>query len=116
MTDAVQHQELAAGRWRALSLFEQLANIGSEVSRANRWLTRNPDLARGAVFRALELLDLTLDDPRLRSVPHRLREIARVREVLADHYEGDNQYGCTGASLQRYFDAYALAIRTRSRP
>ncbi len=26
-------------------------------------------------------------------------------------FEGPNQYGATGASLQRYFDAYALAAR-----
>jgi hypothetical protein len=26
-----QHQSLASGRWRSLSLIEQLANIGSEV-------------------------------------------------------------------------------------
>ena len=107
----IQHRDLAGGRWLQLSLFEQLANIGSEVSRANRWLPRNRDLARAAVFRALELLDLTLDDPRLRATPHRLREIARLREVLADHYEGDDQYGCTGESLQRYLDQYASGLR-----
>ncbi len=31
--------------------------------------------------------------------------------LLADHYEGENQYGCTGESLQRYLDAYAMAMR-----
>ncbi|HEX9369081.1 MAG TPA: hypothetical protein VF921_20795 [Vicinamibacterales bacterium] len=110
MTD-VQHRDLAAGRWWELSLYEQLGNVGSEVSRANRWISRNPDVARGAVYRALELLDLTLADPRLREAPARLREIARAREVLADCFEGPNQYGATGASLQRYFDAYAIAAR-----
>ena len=32
-----QHSELAAGRWAMMSLAEQMLNIGSEVSRANRW-------------------------------------------------------------------------------
>ena len=32
-----QHKELAAGRWAQMSLAEQMLNIGSEVSRANRW-------------------------------------------------------------------------------
>jgi hypothetical protein len=108
MTD-VQHRDLAAGRWWELSLRQQLGNVGSEVSRANRWLARNPDIARGAFYRALELLDLTLADPRLRQAPARLREIARAREVLVDWFEGPNQYRSTGASLQRYFDAYAIA-------
>jgi hypothetical protein len=110
MTD-VQHRELAAGRWHDLSLAEQLGNVGSEVSRAVRWTSRNPDLARSALYRALELLDLTLADPRHRQSPARLREIARTREVLVDYFAGDNQYGSTGPSLQKYFDAYALAAR-----
>jgi hypothetical protein len=110
MTD-VQHRELAAGRWYDLSLAEQLGHVGSEVSRAARWTSRNPDIARSALYRALELLDLTLDDPRHRQSPARLREIARTREVLVDYFAGDNQYGSTGPSLQKYFDAYALAAR-----
>ena len=35
-----QHTELAAGRWAAMSLAEQMLNIGSEVSRANRWQSK----------------------------------------------------------------------------
>ena len=31
-----QHKDLA-GRWAQMSLAEQMLNIGSEVSRANRW-------------------------------------------------------------------------------
>src|SRR3989442_15695474 len=31
-----QHARLAAGRWRTLTLVEQLANVGSEVARARR--------------------------------------------------------------------------------
>jgi hypothetical protein len=110
----VQHPSLAAGRWHTLSLAEQLGNVGSEISRALRWRSRNPDLAWGAFCRALELLDLTLDDPRHRQVPARLREIARVREVVVDFLHGSNTYGSTDASLQKYFDAYGLSAR-RSR-
>jgi hypothetical protein len=107
----VQHRELAAGRWWSLSLAEQLGNVGSEVSRAARWQVRNPEVARDALYRALELLDLTLADPRHRQSRARLREIARAREVVADFFAGPNQYGSTATSLQRYFDAYALAAR-----
>lgn len=110
MTD-IQHRDLAAGRWWALSLAEQLGNVGSEVSRATRWTGRNPELARGALYRALELLDFTLADPRHRASPARLREIARAREVLVDFFAGSNEYGSSGPSLQKYFDAYALAAR-----
>jgi len=43
----------------------------------------------------------------------RLREIARARETVVDFLAGPNQYGATGPSLQKYFDAFALAARRR---
>ncbi len=66
--------------------------------------------------RALELLDLTLSDPRLRGSVARLREIARAREIVADFLVGSNGYGTTGDSLQRYFDAYDIAVRNQRTP
>jgi len=103
------HRDLAAGRWWELSLCEQLGNVGSEVSRALRWKTRNPEIAKHAIERVLELLDLTLTDPRHRRSVARLREIARTREILVDFLVGSNEYKSTGDSLQRYFDAFAVA-------
>ena len=107
----VQHRDLAAGRWWELSLAEQRGNIGSEISRATRWPGRNDGLARGALERALELFDLTLDDPRHRCSEARLRELARAREVVVDFFDGPNDYHSTAAGLQKYFDAYAIAAR-----
>jgi hypothetical protein len=112
----VQHRDLAAGRWWTLSLAEQFGNIGSEISRAARWTDRNPATAEAALYRALELFDMTLADPRLRDSPARLREIARAREVVADFFAGPNQYRSSAESLQRYFDAYAQAARRRVGP
>jgi hypothetical protein len=106
----IQHRDLAAGRWYELSIFEQLGNVGSEISRAVKWSGRNAELSRGALERALELLDLTLDDPRHRQSPARLRELARVREVVVDFFDGPNQYRSSAAGLQKYFDDYALAV------
>ena len=37
----VHHKELASGRWFSLSLFEQMANIGSEVIRSIKWKNKN---------------------------------------------------------------------------
>jgi len=105
----VQHESLAAGRWWELTLCEQMGHIGSEVGRALKWKDRNPAIAQGALERAIELLDLTLDDPRHRRSVARLREIARAREVLLDFLVGENTYHSDGPSLQRYFDAFALA-------
>lgn len=72
------HRDSAAGRWFELSLYEQLGNVGSEVSRALHWKTRNPQIAQGAFERALELMDLTLADPRHKRSVARLREFART--------------------------------------
>ena len=107
----IQHRDLAAGRWFELSLAEQLGNVGSEISRAIKWTGRSDRIARGAFERALELLDLTLDDPRHRQSLSRLRELARTREVVVDFFDGSNTYNSTAASLQKYFDDYALAVR-----
>ena len=64
--------------------------------------------------RALELLDLTLADPRWRG---RRKEIARAREILCDAVDGGHEYGSTLEALDRYFLAFAvLARRARSSP
>jgi len=105
------HWELTAERWWTFTLAEQFGNVGSEVSRTLKWRSRNPEIAQRAMARALELIDLTLDDPRHRSSVARLREICRVREVLLDFLVGPNQYGSTEVTLKRYFDAFAVAAR-----
>jgi len=110
MTD-MKHRELTAERWFSFTLAEQLGNVGSEVGRTLKWRSRNPEIAERAMARALELIDLTLDDPRHRSSVARLREICRVREVLLDFLVGPNPYGSTDVSLMRYFDAFAVAAR-----
>lgn len=106
-----QHRDLAAGRWGQLSLAEQLGNVGSEVGRMLRWRGRDERLMLSAFDRALELLDLTLADPRWRG---RLREIARVRELLCDASAGGADYATMLEDLDRYFLAFAVAAR-RSR-
>jgi len=73
MTD-MKHRELTAERWWTFTLAEQFGNIGSEVSRTLKWRSRNPEIAERAMARALELIDLTRDDPRHRASVARLRE------------------------------------------
>ncbi len=103
------HGTLAQGRWRQLSLVEQLANIGSEIGRAAHARSQGrEDRSRNALERGLELFDLTIADSRWR---HRLKEIARAREVVCDFFVGDNAYGSTAESLERYFLAFAIAAR-----
>ncbi|RPI09374.1 MAG: hypothetical protein EHM71_06170 [Zetaproteobacteria bacterium] len=79
------HRDLAAGRWFDLPLVEQLAHVGSEVERMMRWRGKgNEEYAR-------------------------LRELTRLREVLADFFWFDNRYGSTDESWRRYFHAFTHA-------
>ena len=104
-----QHQDLAAGRWKQMTLIEQMANIGSEVERALNWKAKNNDpFCQKAVDRALELLDLSLESTQ--NFP-RLKELARTREVLVDYFFGDNQYRSDERSWRKYFLYFAIAFR-----
>jgi hypothetical protein len=100
------HKELAQGRWFELSLVEQLANIGSEISRTIKWKNvGNLEFSQRAFERALDLLYLTVEDPKNRGRQNRgrLREILRTREALIDHFICDNFYCTTDEQWQKYF-------------
>lgn len=99
-----QHKTLASGRWAVMTLAEQMLNIGSEVSRANRWRAKgNEEQCLRAADRLLELISLTIDAQRGK---HDLGEFCRLYEVVADYYYGDNIYNTDPAKLQRYFDVF----------
>lgn len=103
------HKDLAAGRWKNMSLAEQLGNVGSEVGRAAKWQTKGDLTQRDrALERAFELLDLSKEANVGRPA---LKEICRAREVLADTFYGDREYGDTPEALEKYFFQYALAAR-----
>ena len=103
-----QHASLAGGRWFTLPLVEQLAHVGSEVGRILCWKEKNPQDCEKAFSRALELLDLTIQDPRWKG---RRKELTRAREFLCDAMLGGNAYGSNMVDLDRYFYYYALASR-----
>ena len=98
------HKQLAAGRWFELSLVEQLANVGSDIERTIKWKKKgDQEYSQKAFYRALELLDLTVADPKNKG---RLKEVLRVREAFVDHFVYDNEYGSTDESWQKYFFAF----------
>jgi len=104
-----QHKDLAAGRWKEMSFLEQMANIGSEVERALKWKTkRNNTYCQKAFDRALELIDLTLDN--IKVFP-RLKELARLREAIVDYFSGSNEFSSTETSWRKYFSSFTYAAR-----
>ena len=104
------HESLSSGRWQTLSLMEQLGNIGSEVGRTAKWWTKDRKIAEGASDRALELIDLTLADPRWRG---RRKEIARARELFCDAMYGSKQFNTTLADMDAYFFHFAVAANSK---
>jgi hypothetical protein len=105
----MQHTDLTIDRWQKFSFFEQMANVGSEVERTIKWKNKeNLEYSRMAFERALELLDLTISDPKNKK---KLREILRVREALADYFAFSNEYKSTDNSWKNYFYAFNFAAR-----
>jgi len=106
-----QHQNLASGRWAEMPFFEQMANIGSEVERAIRWRQKgNKEYSRMAFERALELLEFTIADGKNIK---RLRELTRLKEMLIDYFEFNNEYHSSGKDWSSYFYSFNYASRLR---
>ena len=104
-----QHTDLASGRWKELSLCEQMANIGSDVGRALNWWNKgNEEYSRKAALRALELLDLSLACAE--SFPQ-LKELARLREAVVDYFFGSNEFSSSETLWRKYFDHFNYAAR-----
>jgi len=96
-------------RWKKFSLYEQMANIGSEVGRAITWKKKQNELqSKNALYRALELLDFTIDDPKNTTS---LKEIVRLREILVDYFIGENIYNSSDTCFDSYFYPFNLAAR-----
>lgn len=104
------HKELAKGKWNKLSLAEQLANVGSEVFRTISWREKKKEYSTMAFERALELLDLSIRDPKNKNA---LNELCRVREVLVDSFMGDNIYKSTDELWKNYFNGFNYLARLK---
>jgi len=104
------HASLAAGRWQALTLMEQLGNVGSEVERALRAHAQaRTDRFERALDRALELFDLTASDPRWEL--HQRREVLRAREQFCRVFYDDTAEPDLADYLRKYFLQFAVAAR-----
>lgn len=105
------HTQMASGRWFEYDLIEQLANVGMDIERTIRHRNAGRiDDAQAAFWRALELIDLTIADPKNR---RRLKEVVIARELLVDHFAYDNEWKTTDQEWLTYFYSfnYAVAIR-----
>lgn len=108
MSHEFHHKTLAAGRWFTFTLAEQLGNVGSEISRALKAQGQDQQRFENAIFRALELMDLTISDPRWKG---RLKELVRVRGLICDAYFGGTEFGTKLEDLDKYFYYFAYAAQ-----
>ena len=104
------HKELTNEKWQKLSFFEQMANIGAEIGRTENWKLKDKELSQAAFCRGIELLDSTIED---KKNVKRLKELCRLREMLADYFCFDNEYGSTDTNWNNYFYAFNYAVNLR---
>ena len=106
----IQHKGLAEStQWFEMPFAQQMANVGSEVFRAAKWKEKGrADRAASAADRALELLDFTILS--MQRSGKRLKEVTRLREALCDYFYGENDFGSTEESLNRYFRPFEQRV------
>jgi len=104
----VFHKELTQDKWNKSDLLHQMANIGSEFERAINWREKSKIESDAAIDRLFELIDLTIDDPKNKA---RLKEIVRLREVLADLLVFGNEYKSDINKTKDYFYQFNWAAR-----
>jgi len=104
-----QHLDLLSGHWQELSFLVQMGNVGSEITRTIDWQNK-PQFGhpQKAFARALELLWLTIDDPKNKP---RLRELCRTYEALNDWFYGDNLFNTNSQFWYQHFMAFQIAAR-----
>lgn len=104
----ILHRDLQ-DRWNKFSIFEQMSNIGAEVGRTlSARKKNNEERSRQAFYRALELIDFTIDDPQNKNS---LSEILRMRELLVDYFAGNNIYKSSNQAWEKYFYPFNLVAR-----
>ena len=96
-------------KWAALSIFEQMGNIGSEVGRALRAKAKSDNVSMEAAFyRGLDLLDATAE-AWVNGKSHRVVEILRARELFVQSIVTHQ----VDPMLEDYFMQFAMAARIR---
>lgn len=102
------HKDLTQEKWENTPFFEQMANIGAEFGRAEKWSKKNKDLSIAALYRGIELLDGTVKDKKNNK---KLKELLRLRELAADYFCFENIYKSTDKFWNDYFYPFNYAAR-----
>jgi len=78
------HTDLTSEKWKSFSIDKQLLMIANEINRAKNWIEKKDfEKVLHCYERAFELIDLTVDSSKNRSL---VNELMRFRELLATEY------------------------------
>lgn len=96
-------------RWANMTIQEQMGNIGSEVGRSiNAWQAEDMERFNGALDRALDLFDATVEDLVAHKSP-RTKEVLRAKDQYLALFFDDRI--ADAVNIEDYFMQYALAAR-----
>lgn len=94
-------------RWQAMTIFEQMGNIGSEVGRALNAKKRGDEKGmNSALWRGLDLIDASVEKLVQTKSPQ-TKEFLRAREQFAKLILTDDE----DESLEKYFMEFAIVAR-----
>jgi hypothetical protein len=105
------HEMFTKNDWFKLSTYEQLAYIGCDVEKAID-MRKNGNLEQCDIIvkHAIELIELTVDDPKTQ---HRSREIGTIKLLLVDDFYGKNEYQSTDQSWVKYFGYFKHLVNAQ---
>lgn len=94
-------------KWAAMSVFEQMGNIGSEVGRSLSAKRRgNEEMAEAAEKRALDLFNATYESWSMES-PTRVKELLLSKGQYLEALKSSN----VDNGIENYFMQFAIAAR-----
>jgi len=98
-------------RWAAMSIFEQMGNIYSEVGRSivAKQRSKQQDCEH-AVIRALDLFDATVDEL-VKQKSCRTKEVLRAKDQYLHALYDRHTTADAFTAIDRYFMQYAIAAR-----
>lgn len=81
-----------------------MGNVGADIGRAINRRPKDMKSSGACLDRGLELLDLTIADPKNHG---KIAELNHMKEVLKSYFYGDNKFGSSDESLEKYFYEFA---------
>lgn len=100
-------------RWGRFTLFDQMGNIGIEVSRTIRaGMRHDSEGLKQGIIRSLDLFEATTK-PLLSQKSPRAKEVLRAKEQFLQIVSDGTFDSAQATSLDRYFLLYAIAARSQ---